>query len=76
MGANFGYFIGFVVAGAALGMGRRHAAPTVNIDRAFIAMAIGDAIVFFIGVTWLKYDFTCPSQRRLPWALRRSSGAN
>ncbi|MGC2485692.1 MAG: biotin transporter BioY [Acidimicrobiales bacterium] len=55
VGANFGYLLGFVVAGAALGWVASLGADR-RIDRAFLAMAVGDAIVFLIGVTWLKYD--------------------
>ncbi len=55
VGASFGYLIGFVVAGAALGWVAARGADR-RIDRAFVAMAIGDAIVFLFGVTWLKYD--------------------
>jgi biotin transport system substrate-specific component len=55
VGANFGYLIGFIVAGAALGWVASRGADR-NIAWAFIAMAVGDAIVFLIGVTWLKYD--------------------
>ncbi|HTT59756.1 MAG TPA: biotin transporter BioY [Acidimicrobiales bacterium] len=55
VGASFGYLIGFVVAGAALGWVASRGADR-RIDRAFVAMAVGDAIVFLFGVTWLKYD--------------------
>jgi biotin transport system substrate-specific component len=55
VGANFGYLIGFIVAGAALGWVASRGADR-NVAWAFVAMAIGDAIVFLIGVTWLKYD--------------------
>jgi biotin transport system substrate-specific component len=55
VGANFGYLIGFIVAGAALGWVASLGADR-RIDRAFLAMAVGDAIVFLIGVTWLKFD--------------------
>lgn len=55
VGASFGYLIGFVVAGAVLGW-----VASLGGDRkiitAFVAMAIGDVIIFLIGVTWLKYD--------------------
>ncbi len=55
VGASFGYLIGFIVAGAALGWVASLGADR-RIDRAFVAMAVGDAIVFLFGVTWLKYD--------------------
>ncbi len=55
VGANFGYLIGFVLAGAALGWVAARGADR-RIDRAFLAMAVGDAIVFLVGVTWLKFD--------------------
>jgi biotin transport system substrate-specific component len=55
VGASFGYLIGFVVAGAVLGWVASLGADR-RIDRAFVAMAVGDAIVFLFGVTWLKYD--------------------
>jgi biotin transport system substrate-specific component len=55
VGANFGYLIGFVVAGAALGWVASLGADR-TIAKAFVAMAVGDAIVFLIGVTWLKFD--------------------
>jgi biotin transport system substrate-specific component len=55
VGASFGYLLGFVVAGAALGWVASLGADR-RIDRAFVAMAVGDAIVFLFGVTWLKYD--------------------
>lgn len=55
VGANFGYLIGFVVAGAALGWVASLGADRA-IAKAFVAMAVGDAIVFLIGVTWLKFD--------------------
>jgi biotin transport system substrate-specific component len=53
--ANFGFLIGFVVASAALGWVASRGADR-KIVNAFLAMAVGDAIVFLIGVTWLKYD--------------------
>jgi biotin transport system substrate-specific component len=53
--ANFGYLIGFVVAGAALGWVASLGADR-NVPKAFVAMAVGDAIIFLIGVTWLKFD--------------------
>jgi biotin transport system substrate-specific component len=55
VGASFGYLIGFIVAGAALGWVASRGADR-NIAWAFLAMAVGDAIVFLIGVTWLKID--------------------
>jgi biotin transport system substrate-specific component len=52
VGSNFGYLIGFVVAGTALGwVAGRGGDRTVT--RAFVAMAIGDVIIFAIGVPWL-----------------------
>ncbi|MGH3732059.1 MAG: biotin transporter BioY [Acidimicrobiales bacterium] len=55
VGASFGYLIGFVVAGAVLG-GVASRGADRNIPMAFVAMAVGDAIVFLVGVTWLKFD--------------------
>jgi biotin transport system substrate-specific component len=43
------------VAGTALGWVASRGADR-NVAWAFVAMAVGDAIVFLIGVTWLKYD--------------------
>jgi biotin transport system substrate-specific component len=52
--ATFGYLIGFIVAGAVLGwLASRGTDRTIT--RALISMAVGDAIIFVIGVTWLKY---------------------
>jgi biotin transport system substrate-specific component len=52
VGSNFGYLVGFVVAGTALGwVAGRGGDRTVT--RAFVAMAIGDVIIFAIGVPWL-----------------------
>ncbi|MHB8378443.1 MAG: biotin transporter BioY [Acidimicrobiales bacterium] len=51
--ATFGYLIGFVVAGSVLGwLASRGTDRTVT--RAVASMAVGDVIVFVIGVTWLK----------------------
>ena len=51
-GPTFGYLIGFVVAGSALGwLASRGSDRTVA--RALVAMAVGDAIIFVFGVTWL-----------------------
>ena len=52
VGSNFGYLIGFVVAGALLGWlaGRGN---DRTITRAVVAMAIGDLVIFAIGVPWL-----------------------
>lgn len=55
VGANFGYLIGFVVAGTVLGWVAGRGGDR-TIAKAFIAMAVGDAIVFLIGVTWLAYS--------------------
>jgi biotin transport system substrate-specific component len=52
--ATFGYLIGFVVAGSVLGwLASRGTDRTVT--RAVISMAIGDVIIFLIGVTWLMF---------------------
>jgi len=52
--ATFGYLIGFVVAGSVLGwLASRGTDRTVT--RAVISMAVGDVIIFLIGVTWLKF---------------------
>jgi biotin transport system substrate-specific component len=55
VGANFGYLIGFVVAGTVLGwlssMGTDR-----TVTRALVSMVIGDVIIFVIGVTWLKFN--------------------
>jgi len=60
--ATFGYLIGFVVAGAVLGwLASRGTDRTVT--RALVSMAVGDVIIFLIGVTWLKYaDHLTPAQ--------------
>lgn len=60
--ATFGYLIGFVIAGAALGwVASRGADRTVTL--ALVAMAVGDLIIFVIGVTWLKFAIhVTPSQ--------------
>jgi biotin transport system substrate-specific component len=55
VGASFGYLIGFVVAGAVLGWVAGRGGDR-TIMRAFVAMAVGDAIVFLIGVTWLAFS--------------------
>jgi biotin transport system substrate-specific component len=52
VGSNFGYLIGFVVAGALLGwLAARGNDRTVT--RAVVAMIIGDFVIFVIGVPWL-----------------------
>ena len=52
VGSNFGYLIGFVVAGALLGwLAARGNDRTIT--RAVVAMAIGDLVIFAIGVPWL-----------------------
>jgi biotin transport system substrate-specific component len=52
--ATFGYLIGFVVAGSVLGwLGSRGTDRTIT--RAANSMAVGDVIIFVIGVTWLKF---------------------
>ncbi len=53
-GASSGYLFGFVVAGTALGWVAGRGGDR-TIVRAFVAMAVGDAIVFLIGVTWLAF---------------------
>src|SRR5665213_493693 len=60
--ATFGYLIGFFVAGAVLGwLASRGTDRTVT--RALVSMAVGDVIIFLIGVTWLKYaDHLTPAQ--------------
>ncbi len=52
VGASFGYLIGFVVAGTALGWVAGRGGDR-TIAKAFLAMAVGDAIIFLIGVPWL-----------------------
>lgn len=53
--ATFGYLVGFVVAGPALGwFAARGADRTVT--RALVAMALGDLIIFTLGVAWLQHD--------------------
>lgn len=55
VGPTFGYLIGFVVAGSALGwLAARGSDRTVT--RALVAMAVGDAIIFVFGVTWLAFS--------------------
>jgi biotin transport system substrate-specific component len=66
--SNFGYLIGFIVAGAALGWVASRGADR-NIAWAFIAMAVGDAIVFLIGVTWLKYDLHISVAKAIAFGL-------
>ena len=52
--ATFGYLIGFIVAGSMLGwLASRGTDRTIT--RAVVSMAIGDVIIFVIGVTWLKF---------------------
>jgi biotin transport system substrate-specific component len=53
--ATFGFLIGFVIAGTVLGWVAGRGGDR-TIVKAFIAMAVGDAIVFLIGVTWLGFD--------------------
>jgi biotin transport system substrate-specific component len=55
VGSNFGYLIGFVIAGSVLGWVAGRGGDR-TIVKAFIAMAVGDAIVFLIGVTWLAFS--------------------
>jgi biotin transport system substrate-specific component len=55
VGSSFGYLIGFVVAGTALGWVAGRGGDR-TIVKAFVAMAVGDAIVFLIGVTWLGFS--------------------
>lgn len=52
--ATFGYLIGFVVAGAVLGWVASLGGDR-TITKAVVAMAVGDAIIFLFGVTWLKF---------------------
>ena len=52
--ATFGYLIGFVVAGAALGWVASLGGDR-TVTKAVVAMAVGDAIIFLFGVTWLKF---------------------
>jgi biotin transport system substrate-specific component len=55
VGSNFGYLIGFVIAGSVLGWVAGRGGDR-TIVKAFIAMAVGDAIVFLVGVTWLAFS--------------------
>jgi biotin transport system substrate-specific component len=55
VGSSFGYLIGFVVAGTALGWVAGRGGDR-TIVKAFVAMAVGDAIVFLVGVTWLGFS--------------------
>ena len=52
--ASFGYLIGFVVAGAVLGWFASLGGDR-TVVKAVAAMAVGDAIIFLFGVTWLKF---------------------
>jgi len=52
--ANFGYIVGFVVAGSLLGWVASRGGDR-KISRAFFAMAVGDAVIFLIGVAWLGF---------------------
>ena len=52
--ATFGYLIGFIVAGSMLGWWASRGTDR-TITRAVVSMAIGDVIIFVIGVTWLKF---------------------
>jgi biotin transport system substrate-specific component len=52
VGSNFGYLIGFVIAGSVLGWVAGRGGDR-TIVRAFVAMAVGDVIIFAIGVPWL-----------------------
>lgn len=56
VGSNFGYLIGFVVAGSALGWVASRGGDR-KVTRAFLAMAVGDAIIFLIGVPWLAVSY-------------------
>ncbi|MHB2028454.1 MAG: biotin transporter BioY, partial [Acidimicrobiales bacterium] len=55
VGSTFGYLVGFVIAGSVLGwLAQRGVDRTLR--RALIAMAVGDALIFVIGVTWLGFS--------------------
>jgi biotin transport system substrate-specific component len=53
--ASFGYLVGFVIAGPVLGWLASRGVDR-RVSRAVVAMAVGDAIIFAIGVPWLKYS--------------------
>lgn len=53
--ATFGYLLGFVVAGPVLGWLAARGNDRTLV-RAFVSMAVGDVIVFALGVTWLAVD--------------------
>lgn len=53
--ATFGYLLGFVVAGPVLGWLAARGNDRTLV-RAFVSMAVGDLIVFALGVTWLAVD--------------------
>jgi biotin transport system substrate-specific component len=55
VGASFGYLVGFVIAGSALGWVAGRGGDR-TITRALVAMAVGDAIIFLIGVPWLAFS--------------------
>lgn len=51
--ATFGYLVGFVVAGPVLGWFAAHGTDR-TVPRALVSMALGDLIIFAIGVPWLQ----------------------
>ncbi len=56
VGGSFGYLVGFVVAGGVLGWLASRGSDRTLV-RAFVAMAVGDLIIFAIGVPWLAHVY-------------------
>lgn len=52
---TFGYLVGFVIAGPVLGWIASRGGDRKMV-RAVFAMAVGDAIIFLIGVPWLEFS--------------------
>ena len=66
--SSFGYIVGFVVAGAALGwLASRGTDRTVT--RALVSMAVGDVIIFIIGVTWLAFALHVGPAKAIQYGL-------
>ena len=66
--ATFGYLIGFVLAASLLGWlaARGHDRSVV---RAVLAMVAGEAVIYAVGVPWLKVDMHVSWLTALHWGL-------